>query len=402
MYKLHTRCRACGFESLESVFDLGVTALANDFQPEDGDHAGYAPLKVMFCRGCTLAQLSVVVNPKVLYESYAYETSKSKTMRAHFEALWQTIKTQGKVDGIIEIGSNDGAFLTFAKENGAESVVGIDPALNLGLVATRNMIPNVRGVLDRQTASYASAIVHEPDVIIARHVFCHINDWREFIDCVDAMSRKNTLVLIEVPYVVETLQRTEWDQVYHEHLSYLSLRAMAALLDGTSLRMQHVMRFSIHGGAIVVFLRRRDWNGDPDSSVASSLNAEIITPDVWANFSARASDQIDRLRELVRGHNRSGKKVVGYGASAKSTVCISACGFTKKDIAYICDSTPWKQGRLSPGTDIPIVPESEFTNETADVAICFAWNFMPEIKEKNAAWISRGGKFIDPHVPDEG
>jgi hypothetical protein len=188
----------------------------------------------------------------------------------------------------------------------------------------------------------------------------------------------------------------EFDQIYHEHLSYLNLKAMSALLESTPLRIQHTLRFPIHGGTIVVFIRRKDWPGDPNASVDSSLKDESISLDTWSRFDGRAKDAISDLIAVVDTYNLAGKKVTGFGASAKSTVWISACGFNRSDLAYICDSTSWKQEKLSPGTDIPIVPESELAG--ADVAICFAWNFMREIREKNSGWIARGGKFINPHT----
>jgi novobiocin biosynthesis protein NovU/D-mycarose 3-C-methyltransferase len=236
--------------------------------------------------------------------------------------------------------------------------------------------------------------VPQPDIIVARHVFCHADDWHKFMRNIDAMMGRDTLVVIEVPYAMDTFQRVEFDQIYHEHLSYLSVRAMAALLETTPLRMQHVMRFPIHGGAIVVFIRRKDWLGDPNASVDSALKDEAISLDTCSRFSGRAKDAMADLQTVVRAHNLAGRKVVGFGASAKSTVWISVCGFNQSDLAYICDSTSWKQGKLSPGTDIPIVPESELAS--ADVAVCFAWNFMLEIEKKNARWVERGGQFINP------
>jgi len=143
-------------------------------------------------------------------------------------------------------------------------------------------------------------------------------------------------------------------------------------------------------------LRRNDNGRLVDPSVNDFLARESITLESWKNFADSACDRISNLKIEVNVHCAD-KKVIGYGASAKSTVWINACGFTRDDIAFIVDSTPQKQGKFSPGTDIPIVPESELTNVTADMAICFAWNFMDEIIKKNKAWIDGGGTFINPH-----
>lgn len=399
MFTYHKTCRACGNTDLKTVFDFGKPMpLANAFSTPDGPQKGFVPIAVLFCEKCTLAQLGTVVDPAVLYENYCYETSKSETMRQHFVALWEAIKAQGNADSVIEVGSNDGDMLQFACENGADHVCGIDAAENLASKAIRNGVPTVIGILDDNTAKCASRVVPKADVIVARHVFCHANDWKKFICNLDAMANKDTLVAIEVPYAVDTLERCEWDQIYHEHTSYLSIRAMDALLEETNFRIQKVIRFPVHGGSIVIFLRWKYHECPPDASVAEFLKSERITLRTWELFEAKALWRMDKLKYELMALIREGKRVVGYGASAKSTVWISACGFTRKQITFIVDNTPHKQGKCSPGTDIPIVPESELTNAKADVAICFAWNFMREIEEKNMEWVKGGGRFINPHA----
>lgn len=352
---------------------------------------------VNFCERCTLAQLSIVVDPAVLYRQYSYETSKSETMRLHFRALWQAIKSQSQAESVIEIGSNDGDFLQFVRNGGADTVIGIDAAENLACIAQRKGVTTVIGILDDHTADCASRAVPLADVIVARHVFCHADDWHKFMRNVDTMANKDTLVVIEVPYVVDTLEKVEHDQFYHEHLSYLSIKAMAALLERTPFRIQKVMRFPIHGGAIAVFIRRRDFGGVADDSVGRFLDAENITESTWNAFSKAAWARMMNLERRVSDLNTAGQKVVGYGASAKSTVWIGACGFTKNEIAFIVDNTPQKQGKFSPGTDIPILPESALTKERADIAILFSWNYAKEIEAKNKSWVNEGGKFLNPH-----
>lgn len=318
-------------------------------------------------------------------------------MRLHFRSLWQAIQEQGKTESVIEVGSNDGEFLEFCKSNGAETVVGIDAAENLACIAQRRGITTVIGILDDDTAECASRALPSPDVIVARHVFCHADDWYKFMRNLDTLANKDTLIVIEVPYAVDTLERVEFDQMYHEHLSYLSIKAMAALLERTPFRMQKVMRFPIHGGAIAIFIRRRDHDAEPDVSVQEFIDAENINRETWADFTVAANQRLIALKKEVSDLVTVGKKVCGYGASAKSTVWISACGFTSKEIAFVVDNTPQKQGKFSPGTNVPVLPESSLTNDSADVAIVFAWNWMATVIGKNKAFTDGGGQFINPH-----
>jgi len=397
MFKFHTICRACSNPDLKPVFSLGVQPLANSFRTKNEEQTGFAPLEVLWCPVCSLAQLSVVVSPEILYsKNYPYITSRSETMQRHFESLWRSIRGQCQAESVVEIGSNDGYFLQFCKQHGAEAVLGIDPAQNLQPDHAESGVISVCGMFDETSTAIARTAMPSVSVIVARHVFCHANDWSGFIRNLDTLSNRDTLVAIEVPYLVDTLARVEFDQMYAEHLSYLSIKAMTALLEHSTFRLQKVMRFPIHGGSIVLFLRRKDHPSEPDPSVQEFLNAETITLDTWRTFSETAHERIKRLSGLVKMALAS-SKIVGFGASAKSTVWISACEFTSRDILFIVDETPQKQGKCSPGTDIPIVPESELTPAKANYAINFAWNFSEIIIAKNQKFIDGGGAFLNPH-----
>lgn len=334
MYKTHTSCRACGYakpgaqgiksgpskESLQPVFDLGLQPMANDFAAADEERAGYAPLKVMFCPRCTLAQLSVVVNPEILYSRYLYVTSQSDTMYAHFDALGEVLRKEQPFSSLLEIGSNDGTMLRFFARHGI-TVAGIDPAENLADQSRKFGIPTVTGVFNACTAQKSLAAFRSGfDVILARHVFCHVDDWAEFIDCLAIPSHKNTLIGIEAPYVKDLLDRGEFDTIYHEHLSYLSIAAMRALLADSPFRLHRIVRFPIHGGAILILLRRKDYEGPTDASVAEFEKEENITLESWQAFNMKAAANVNSLEAFVRSARKDGKRVVGFGASAKSTL----------------------------------------------------------------------------------
>jgi len=395
MYKFIQQCRACGnpAKNLVEVFDLGLQPLANDFRKGDEEHAGYAPLKVLFCEKCTLAQLSVVVDPKLLYSTYAYTTSRSKTMSEHFALLWQAINIECNPDSVIEIGSNDGFFLEFCKLHGAGQVCGIDPASNL---TSQSKIMTVFGTFNSETAHAARCVVPRPSLVVARHVFAHIDDWQQFVRDLDALCDKDTLVVLEVPYAADTLRHVEFDQVYHEHLSYVSIKAVQFLLRDSPFEIYHVLRFPIHGDSVVIMLRRTNSKA-PRESVAQSLKTEQISVVSWESFSFFARLRIESIKRKVSQLLAQGKVVAGYGASAKSSVCITACGFTRRQIAFVTDTTSWKIGRLIPGSDIPVVAEAAIKSEHPDCMICFAWNYKLEILDKEHEYLSNGGQFIFPN-----
>lgn len=404
MYTENTACRACGYaqstaqgikysssETLIEVLNLGVQPLANDFHRQGAIQAGYAPLKVLFCPRCSLAQLSVVVDPAILYRNYPYVTSPSQTMREHFDMLIKDIEAEaGCHKRILEIGSNDGKLLAELQKR-QHLVTGIDPAANLAAIATAAGIPTV-------TAQFPSAqipVTWDFDIIIARHVFCHVDNWKEFVLGLGRISNKDTLVCIETPYAVDTLSKCEFDTVYHEHLSYLTIKSVAALLKNTHWQLHKMIRYSIHGGAILLMLRRKD-SGHPS---APEVLSDSVTLDDWMAFGMKAKSQIGKLRSTVLDLVGQGKRIAGLGASAKSTVWINSCGFTRREIGFISDNTPQKQLMFSPGNDIPIADEGAIMRELPDYTICFAWNYMDEILRKFDTYLLNGGKFIVP-VPD--
>jgi len=213
------------------------------------------------------------------------------------------------------------------------------------------------------------------------------------------MVSKDTLICIEVPYVVDQLASGSFDQIYHEHLSYLSVKAMKALLDGTNYHLHRICHYQIHGGCVLIMIRRNDSLTPPHPSVEAYLGSENVTADLWKEFEAKTLNSIYDLRISVWDAMKDGKRVCGYGASAKSTVWINACGFSKNEISCICDSTSQKVYCNSPGSEIPIVHEGGHYTGAFDYVILFAWNYADEIIERERQCGHHGFSFIVP-VPE--
>jgi len=175
---------------------------------------------------------------------------------------------------------------------------------------------------------------------------------------------------------------------------------VVTLLKDYPFHLHHVIRYGIHGGAVLLMLRHNDSGIQPHLSAEEALSEEHVTVDDWKAFALSAENKIANLRDVVRGLVGKGKIVSAFGASAKASVLINACGFTKKDIAFVTDNSPLKPGRLVPGTDIPVVEEGEMLSLHPDVAVCGAWNYRTEILDKMSRWRARGGKFIFPDSPN--
>jgi novobiocin biosynthesis protein NovU/D-mycarose 3-C-methyltransferase len=396
-YKFVTECRACRSKELIPVFDLGLQPLANEFRDLYEDRSGFFPLSVLLCPKCTLSQLSIEVDGELLYRDYKYVTSASNTMMRHFERLLQDLESEAPEKRICEIGSNDGLLLSFAHKRGYR-VLGIEPALNLAALTAERGIQTIDEFFDQKSAHAAKDCIGNPAIILARHCFAHAPNWAEWIAGFEILTGPKTVIALEVPYVHDTLSKCELDTIYHEHLSYVSITAIQHLLKESPFHVHRVIRYGIHGGTLLIMLRHKDSGIERHLSADEYLAEDVVTVEHWEKFSHEAHRNIIKLGTLVRDHVSNGKRVCGFGASAKATVWISACGFTEKDLLFVSDNSPLKPGTLIPGKTIPVIAQDEFLSEHPDYAVMFCWNYKSEVMESNKKWRDRGGKFIVPCV----
>jgi len=392
---------------LSLVLDLGKTALANDFltPPEVPGYQICLPLRVVLCTHCSLVQLADTVDPKVLYSHYAYVTSTSKTMDTHLNHLTTHLLATGRLgvgSKVLEIASNTGVFLKKFKEQGCE-VLGVEPASNIADVAIATAIPTRKEFFNAANARRTRAEWGAADLIMGRHVFAHIDDLRDLVAGLAEVSHPETLIAFEVPYVVDFFEHTEYDTIYHEHLSYISVASIDALVKDSPFMLSQVDHYPIHGGSILFHLRHRSSKVTPHPSVAEALRQEkelrLADPATWKAFAQRVEHIRTELPALLRRLKAQGKKVIGYGASAKGNTLLNTCGITTKELDYIIDNTPFKQGKVAPGSWIPVRPPEALLADQPDYALLLAWNFAPEIIHREVEYQKRGGKFIVP-IPE--
>jgi SAM-dependent methyltransferase len=407
MIQPRTHCRTCGSQQLSRVLDLGSTPLANDFLPPD-EAASYhlsLPLRVMLCRDCSLVQLADSVDPKVLYSRYAYVTSTSRTMDEHLSAqaahLLGLLKAGARTK-VLEIASNTGILLRKFQERGAE-VLGVEPASNIAAVAREVGVATREEFFNAATARQLAAEWGRADLAVGRHVFAHIDDLQDLLAGLAAISHRDTLVAFEVPYAVDFLEHTEFDTIYHEHLSYIPVRAIAALVEGSPFALQRIDHYPIHGGSILFHLRLRDAGVPVHESVAKALARErelqLESPATWEKFAQRVNTIRRELPALIRSLKAQGKRIIGYGASAKGNTLLNTCGLTTAELDYIIDNTPFKQGKVAPGSRLPIRPPETLLQDQPDYALLLAWNFAKEIVAREQAFQQGGGRFIVP-IPE--
>ena len=407
MIQERTQCRTCGSKNLKLILDLGKTALVNDFlKPEEvANYKVSLPLRVVLCPDCSLVQLADTVDPKILYSHYAYVTSTSKTMDTHLNNMMTHLLSTARLGSgskVLEIASNTGVFLKKFKEQGCE-VLGIEPAGNIADVALATAIPTRKEFFNAATAKKLKAEWGAADLILGRHVFAHIDDLRDLVAGLEAVSHAETLIAFEVPYLVDFFEHTEYDTIYHEHLSYIPVRAIEALVKDSALMLSRVDHYPIHGGSILFHLRHRSSKAEPHDSVARALDKEsqmrLAEPATWANFAKRVNHIRAGLPALLRQLKSQGKRIIGYGASAKGNTLLNTCGISTRELDYIIDNTPFKQNKVAPGSWIPVRPPEMLLRDQPDYALLLAWNFAPEIIARETEYQKRGGRFIVP-IPE--
>ncbi len=398
-----TRCRACGGSNLALFLNLGEVPLANSFLRAEQVHQAEPrfPLEVFFCVDCSLVQLLHVVHPEVLFSNYVYRTGTNQTIARHNAVLADTAIDQLRLsskDLVVEIGSNDGSLLQCFRERGIRTV-GIEPAKNIAQIARAAGIETLDLFFDGRSAEVVVRGYGSASVVIANNVLAHVDTTLDFLAACKRVLRPDGLVIIEVPYLVELLERREYDTIYHEHLCYFSVASLMCLFAEAGLTLERVDRIEIHGGSLRLWARPGG-----DSKHAHSVRemaegerkAGLADVEHYQEFARGVERHRERLRVLLRQLKSDGKSIVGYGAPAKGNTLLCYCGIGTELLPYTVDRSTLKVGLYTPGMHIPVFPVERIWSEQPDYVLLLAWNFAEEIMKSLEPLRQRGGRFILP------
>ena len=398
-----SRCRICGAQTLKKFLSLGPSPLANNFLTTEQlrRREPYFPLDVCVCTTCWLVQLADVVPPETMFAQYLYLTGASPPMRLHFAGLAADLVRRfspPRASLIIDVGSNDGTFLEQAQAHGLRGL-GVEPAANVVAVAEARGVETLNAFFNMEVAERIVRDKGPARAVVATNVFAHVHDLDGFTAAVVRLLAEDGVFVIEVPYVVDMLDRLEFDTIYHEHLSYFGVRPLSLLFERFGLQVTHVSRLKVHGGSIRVYVQRSP--GPPPSRAVSELVAKETaegfgTSDTYQRFAQRVQALKDELVGLLRQLKAQGAKIVGYGAPAKGNTLLNFCKIGTEILDYVIDTTPFKHGRYTPGLHLPVLPEARFQSDRPDYALLLAWNYAEEILKKEGVYRAQGGKFIMP------
>lgn len=400
-------CRMCRSNNLYKFLDLGFTPPADQFRRKDQlrEPDMYYPLQVEVCDDCGLVQLNHVVSPEVLYRNdYPYESSTTKTGHEHWAGFAKSVVERfglGSKDLVVDIGSNVGVLLGEFKKNGVR-VQGVDPAANIVMIAHERGIDTICDFYNIETAKKIAEEKGQASVITGTNVFAHIDDLNAFMNNISHLLNEKGVFIFEAPYFINLLKHNEYDTIYHEHLSYLSVKPLLPFFEKFGMEVFDIRQVDIHGGSFRVFIGQKgEW---PVSDIVREMIEEENRLGVYDHktldeFAKRVKKNKCDLVWLLRKLKHEGKSIVGVSAPAKGMTLLNYCGIDNDLLDFVTEKSKLKIGRYTPGSHISVVADSELLDKQPDYALLLAWNFADEIMKNLNEYRKNGGKFIIP-IPE--
>ncbi len=403
-----TRISACRLSGspLDVVLDLGQQPLGNGFllPAQYGDEYFFS-LQCGFAEDSRLFQLIEQPAPEMMFhQDYAFFSGTSQRMRQHFAEFADDVIAKGFITGassfIVELGSNDGIFLTHFAQKGIPHL-GVEPSGAVADVAESQGITVTREFFNTSLAQRIRDEHGQADVISAANVMCHIPDINELAQGTALLLKEDGVLIFEDPYLGDIIRLTSYDQIYDEHVFLFSGLSVQSIFNTVGMELIDLQSQSTHGGSMrytLAKMGRRATSPAVQEILDRELTQGLDKTDTFVQFALRVKESSAALRSRMQELRSQGKTIAAYGATSKSTTIYNYAGIGPDLIDYICDNTPLKQGKFSPGVHIPIFPEDRFRDTPPDYAFLAAWNHEKELRERNRAFEDAGGRWIT-HVP---
>ena len=406
MPTLH-ECRLCGTPLTRTFVDLGMSPLCESYVPAEklDDAEVFYPLHVRLCDACLLVQLPAYVSGEDIFSDYAYFSSYSDSWVAHAKRYAEAMI--GRLDLtpdslVTEVASNDGYLLQHFQAVGVP-VLGVEPAANVAEAARARGIRTEVQFLGAETGRQIAQQYGRADLVTANNVFAHVPDIQGFAAGLRALVKDEGTVTLEFPHLLRLIERRQYDTIYHEHFSYLSLLTSSSVLATAGLRVVDVDELDTHGGSLRVYARPEEIGGEPTERVKAVLAAEeaagLHTVQGHEGFApAVLKIKTDLLGFLLTAAS-AGRSVAGYGAPGKGNTLLNHCGIRSDLLSYTVDRSPFKQGKFLPGTHIPIYAPERLAETQPDYILVLPWNLRDEISRQLGYVGSWGGKLVFP-IPE--
>jgi 2-polyprenyl-3-methyl-5-hydroxy-6-metoxy-1,4-benzoquinol methylase len=395
-------CRLCGANDLGLVVDLGVQPLANSYVPPVRrlQMEPHYPLVVLRCPHCHLVQVPEIVSASEIFSDYqyfsSYATSWVDHARAYVERMAERFALTPR-SRMIEVASNDGYLLQFARAKQIQ-VLGVEPAANVARVAEQRGIPTYVGFFGRETAARLRADGWSCDLMTANNVLAHVPDINDFAAGFALLLKPDGVATFEFPHLLNLIRENQFDTIYHEHFSYISLMTAQSLFSRHGLRVFDVEKLPTHGGSLRLFVCHENAPHADSAAIADLLKEErqfgLDRAECYAEFSTACVKVKNELLKFLIACAERGETVCGYGAAAKGNTLLNFCGVRPDNIRFVADRSPHKQGHLLPGTRIPVRAPDELFRQRPDFLLILPWNLKDEIAQSMNDLRAQGCRFV--------
>jgi SAM-dependent methyltransferase len=398
------QCRFCGAPMRTTFVDLGMSPLCESYVSPAGlnQMEPFYPLHVFVCERCWLVQLDQYVSPQHIFSEYAYFSSYSDSWVEHARRYVEAITARlglNAASRVVEIACNDGYLLQHFVRLGIP-VLGIEPAANVAKVAIEKGIPTLVRFFGVETAADVSRESGQADLVVGNNVLAHVPDINDFVAGLRILLSREGAVTMEFPHLVRLMEGNQFDTIYHEHFSYLSLTVVQDIFRSHGLRVYDVEEIPTHGGSLRVYGCHAGASIREQPSVARLLTGErdygLGAIATYERFAEEVQETKRSLLEFLISTRRAGKSVAGYGAPGKGNTLLNYCGIRTDFLEYTVDRNPYKQGNFLPGTHIPIYPPERIRETKPDYILILPWNLRDEIVSQLGYVREWGARFVVP------
>jgi len=390
-------------KEIKPFMSFGKMPLANGFLDKDEIKSEYFfEMEVGFSENLSLFQLNEHPKPEKMFnKTYPFYTGSSELMKIHFKKYADWIKAEFLKSNskLIEIGSNDGTFLSNFK-NSSIDYVGFEPSENVATKAKENNIKTINVFFNFENVKILKNYINNTDVICASNVICHIPNLKNLILSINELLSKKGFFIFEEPYLGSMFEKISYDQIYDEHIFMFSINSIKKIFYLYDLELIDILPQPTHGGSMRYVIARKNEHRISERVVEGLLMEKknnLDNLESCLKFKKNCEKSKDKIISILEKFKNEGKQICGYAATSKSTTILNYCNLDKNTINFICDTTKEKIGKFSPGVHIPIVSTSHFHKNLPDVAYLFAWNHRKEIFAKEKNFINNGGKWVS-HV----
>ena len=399
-----TSCRHCGSTLDLSLVDLGKSPLCQTVLTEAGlgEPETFYPLHAKVCTRCWLVQIPEFVPPEGIFTEYAYFSAYSDSWVEHARTYVEMIVRRLSLtpdDLVVELASNDGYLLQHFLPHGVP-VLGIDPARNVAEAAIARGVPTLVEFFGLEFARRLVADGKRPRLVLGNNVLAQVPDINDFVAGVAALLAEGGTATFEFPHLATLVEHLEYDTIYHEHFSYFSLYAIREIFGAQGLAVIDVEEISTHGGSLRVYFARADEAPEVSPAVGALIEREdaagLRDPETYRRFTAGVEMSKRALLDVLIDARNDGKQIVGYGAPGKGNTLLNYCGIRTDLLEYTVDRNPYKQGKYTPGTQIPIHPPEVIAETRPDLILILPWNLAAEISEQLAYTSEWGAELLVP------